>query len=434
MRKPAHDRATDLLLSSISDIPSQGMRASFLYGPPDSALWPGTRTAEIYYSSKKLNRAALYVRQEGPAYLKYLAIEEIRQKLQEFTTQNFWYLAQEATNPSGRTYNERISAAGKERFSDALANSEIIQPANHLTLFPLVCIKVESDFRSQPFFLVSPSSLVAELPSHIDPAQVCSTQFPPISDWKGAREIPSAWLGIRSPDYEVSRKMRAAILGAMALTPVHRQRYVFSGRHEFGGRCTFTTRGATVSDTASHTPPLMHDIVISAADEPWLRSLSLKLDAETREIRRELRALEYYYRAWPLDPSIRFPILCMTLDAIFGDASHATQAVIEGVQTVVYQVNAARLRDLLELRASVIHGGAPDVYDSRKYGRYYDRYEADPIHDLELVITTCLRSKIFGGSFRENPDPHEKTLADARRKGLLPPAGPRGTILEDAPR
>ncbi len=32
------------------------------------------------------------------------------------------------------------------------------------------------------------------------------------------------------------------------------------------------------------------------------------------------------------------------------------------------------LKLLLKLRASVIHGGAPDVYDSEKYHRYLETY------------------------------------------------------------
>jgi hypothetical protein len=122
----------------------------------------------------------------------------------------------------------------------------------------------------------------------------------------------------------------------------------------------------------------------------------------------------------------------MALDAVFGDANHASQAVIDGVRTAIgHHVSDARLRLLMDLRASVIHGGAPDVYDSRKYARYYERYDADPIHDLELVVGQCLRASIFGVALQEHPDPHADLVAKAQASGRLPQNLSRSTILEE---
>ncbi|MCY4006821.1 MAG: hypothetical protein OXE84_08385 [Rhodobacteraceae bacterium] len=94
--------------------------------------------------------------------------------------------------------------------------------------------------------------------------------------------------------------------------------------------------------------------------------LSDKLRTDERNVVREMKALEYYFRAWPLSPEERFPVLCMALDAIFGDSNNATQAVVDGVnETLSGMASEQQLRAILGLRASVIHGGAPDVYDSR---------------------------------------------------------------------
>jgi hypothetical protein len=72
------------------------------------------------------------------------------------------------------------------------------------------------------------------------------------------------------------------------------------------------------------------------------------------------------------------------------------------------------------------------AYDSRKYGRYYDDYEADTIHDLELVVTSCLRQQIFGGA-EGTPDPNAALIAKAQATGRLPKSLKRNTILEDDP-
>jgi len=77
-----------------------------------------------------------------------------------------------------------------------------------------------------------------------------------------------------------------------------------------------------------------------------------------------------------------------------------------------------RLRLLLRLRNSVIHGGAPDVYDSDKYHRYYETYGDDPLFDLEVITARCLRSTVFNGALVEHADPNAD-LIRAYREGSL---------------
>lgn len=311
--------------------------------------------------------------------------------------------------------------------------SALFYPKDALTLFPLVTVKVETSFDSAPFFF-SPAQKslgVERLPAGFPQERVVADRFPPEEDFKGRFEHPLSWLGVRSPDYKAAAKIKAGILGALALTPMDRLRYQFSGRQMFGGRATLSD-SMTMSFGSPHTPPMMNDIVLTAADEPWLKILAGKLAAGTKAVRRELRALEYFYRAWPLSDSERFPIMCMTLDAAFGEATHATQAVIDGVRkTLGVHVREERLRALMSLRASVIHGGAPDVYDSSKYARYYDDYEADPIRDIELVVVQCLRHRVFGTTMTEHPDPHAAKIAELQAKGRLPRNLVTPSILTD---
>jgi len=136
----------------------------------------------------------------------------------------------------------------------------------------------------------------------------------------------------------------------------------------------------TTSFGNPHVPPLMHDVVLNQDDSVWLTRLYAKLVSPANDDRRHCRAIEYFYRAWPLDDPDRFLWLFMALDSIFGDSSAATQAVVDaldkhGASGFPYE----RLKLLLSLRASVIHGGAPDVCDSEKYHRYYETYGEDPI-------------------------------------------------------
>lgn len=139
-------------------------------------------------------------------------------------------------------------------------------------------------------------------------------------------------------------------------------------------------------------PPLMHDATLEAKDHPWLTVLAQKIVSENNTDIKHCRALEYFYRSWPLQPNESFSHLFMSVDSIFGDASAATKAVIDaltkhGSTAFPYE----RLRLLLSLRNSVMHGGAPDVHDSAKYHRYYETYGEDPIVDIELIAAQCFR-------------------------------------------
>lgn len=126
--------------------------------------------------------------------------------------------------------------------------------------------------------------------------------------------------------------MKAAILGALALTPHPRYRHQFSMQSMFGGFCSFDAQGRlNITFGEAHTPAMSEDIIISQSDHDWLSRLALKLEQTDDLTRRQIRALEYFYRAWPLDSHERFPWLFMTLDAIFGDSSRATQAVIDAI-------------------------------------------------------------------------------------------------------
>lgn len=379
---------------------------------------------EIYYHPREMTLACLYLRKHGPTYLRALAIDAIWTLLQDFISENYWYLLDETwAKPFDGTYAERISDLTKQQLVLALAISPIFEPIGQLTLYPLATVVVEAEFRCEAFSIVRPSGLVeGDVP--IDLRQwIAPDEFPPLVDWKGRREgAISSWLVVRSPVVDAADKVKAAILGAVALTPLPRHTYQFSGRRVFGGRCTISSAGgATTSFTDSHTPPMMHDIVLGPRDHEWLAMLGIALKSTERAARRQLRALEYFYRAWPLVKSERFPIHCMAIDAVFGDANGATQAVLDGIRAALgAHLPDARLRKLMGLRAAVIHGGAPDVYDSTKYSDYYAEYGVDPIYDLELITAACLRAKVFGGTLTTHADPNAEALRLGQQGGRLP--------------
>lgn len=385
----------------------------FFFGKPGAAHWEKPLGAEIYVDRMKLNLAALHVRQNGPQYLKSLSLGDVRSKLTKFMTENYYTICHDnCFSNFSESYNERVTDDVRDEFTSALAESHIFKPNLYWSVFPLLAVNAYSDFIGNNFCIVRLGSLAGDtFFTQRDEAYIANEYFPPIKDFSGRKQKPSAWLCAKSPDVKASQKMARAVLGGLSLSVMPEYRYMFSGRTMFGGACTFRD-SATYNFTDNNLmPPLMHDLELTSEDN-WLAIIDDKISSSQKIDGRHLKSLEYFYRAWSLEPPERFPILCMTLDAVFGDANQATQAVIDAVRmTLGNHISEERIRLLLKLRASVIHGGAPDVYDSSKYIRYIRDYEADPITDLERLTQECLRTVIFDNNMREQANPNAALIA-----------------------
>ena len=360
-----------------------------------------------------------------------LSVEDICGMLREFLIENFQDVGRETyCEHFTESYARRVSEPTKEVLAQSLAASSIFSPANELSLFPLVPLTVEENFTSPSFFLCTPDTLLENFDTDLR-RNLAPDTFPPLADYKYRTERPNAWLGIRSPIPQASAKIKASILGAAALTLPLNYRHMFSKRKMFGGDCTINNeRPISFTFGEPHTPPLAYNLIIRQCDQDWLAILANKLGSNVQEDRRHLRALEYLYRAWPLGPSERFPVLCMTLDAVYSEASQTTQAIVDGVcETLGAHLDERRLRRLIKIRAAVIHGGAPDVYDSSEYIKYYRTYSADPIKDLCEIVTESLRRRIFEEKLHAKDVHNADLIAQMQAKGQLPSNSDTGGIL-----
>ena len=399
-----------MLLASMSKaMDDDGLRNSFFFGRPGAPVWDRRLGIEIYYSRKRVLDAVLFIRKYGPAHLRQMDVADIQSLLMDFVIENYWHLANETmfSNIGDRPFTV-VSLATKHTLAEALVASTLFTPATELTLYPLQPVRVEADFDSGSFCFLRPASLTHKFLGIHERNLLLNDKFPPFLHEQGRKDHVEAWLGVRSPTQQASNKMKAVILGALALTlPLH-ERKMFSGRKVSGGRCTIGGTGITESFGDAHVPALMNDATVTTQDHAWLLRVHALLISTQDQDRKYCRALEYFYRAWPLDPRQSFPLLFMALDSIFGDASRATQAVVDALtKHGPSEFAVARLKLLLKLRASVIHGGAPDVYDAEKYHRYLETYGDDPIRDIELIAAQCFRSVIFDNVLVERPDDRE---------------------------
>lgn len=422
MPEAVHLEAVERVLATLSQKGDTRL-SSFMFGKPGAPVWDRPMGTEIFVDRKAYTQALLFIRQNGAPYLRAISISDLWSMVTRFVTENFWYIGRTTfLTIAEEPYSVRVAREDKLALAEALACSAMFHPKTELTLYPLVPIRVVDDYESDRFFLIAADRLShAHLPESAAAARLEASSFPPFAEWDGPRQRPAAWLGVRSPLPQVSDKLVAAILGAVALTPIPRYRYMFSGRQVFGGKCTVSGSFTVGGRQDVHTPPMMEDIVIGRRDHEWLESLSLLLEVEDKSSRSKVRALEYFYRAWFLDPRERFPALCMSLDSLVSVSHGHTAAAVKFVRAVISSsIDEQRLRLLMRVRGAVIHGAAPDVYDSENYAQYYVDYGVDPIRDLELVVAKCLREVIFAGKLAYHPDPHADLLANMQAKGRLP--------------
>lgn len=409
-------RAVDLMLAAMfCQRHADRRQHSFMYSQPGRSPFMGGAGFEVHYDIRGLLQAALFMRRNAAPHLRSLSVSDVERALTDFISVNFWIIGNEAWDgcflgpgqASDAPFSTFVTEATKERLADAISASDLFTEPRHLFAFPLVVVRVDQEFDCPEFLLVKPEGLTLDRlpPGYVD-ADLQVESFPPFRRWDGVRNSPASWLGVRAGTLEVAKRNRAAILGAVALLPHRFERYLFTGRKLFGGLSTFN---GSLSMTSSdpHTPALSEDVVIGSADHAWLVVLAEKIVSPVKVDKRQMRALEYFYRAWVPDPTRRFPTLFGALDAIYGDAGRATQSVIDAVGPVMGPAyDYERLKLLLGLRASVIHGGAPNVYESSDYHRYYERYEEDATHDLEVIVARCLQEVIFGSAMRERPHTH----------------------------
>ncbi len=111
-----------------------GLVSSFSFARPGSnpGTFVGRIGTEISYGRRELIRAALYVREHGPAYLRYLSVDDIWSILQEAVSENFWYISDgnfgfNFSDPK-TSYGACISPQQKQNFAAALAQTKILVP------------------------------------------------------------------------------------------------------------------------------------------------------------------------------------------------------------------------------------------------------------------------------------------------------------------
>ena len=380
----------------------------------------------VFLDTAALSDVAYCVRLSGPDYLKALSISQVTSLLRDIVRENYWRVARDwPANSGGHLVLEDTDIDPVcLHFSQA-----IVSPSTIHFLFPLTSLKVDRAFEFKRWSLLPPSELSRIVSDFAQRDSLKANQMPLFAD-EGVKGKPvNSWLVIASPAKEHAQKLKRIVLGAIALCPLRRDRHQFSLRANSDGYC-YISDGVWTASSPAHMPPIV-DILLEHNDYPWLCTLSKLLESSQKVDLRKLNALEYYYNAWFLTEPQRCAVFFSSLEAIFcADQGKSTEALREGIKRVLTSItDEQRLKTITDLRNSIVHGGSPDAYSSKKYQKYYREYKTDILDDIEIITERCLRIHIFGELFREQPDSNAEIITKYQSLGILPTNGRSNSIL-----
>ena len=376
---------------------------------------------KIFFRKRMLLESSLQLRRIGPEYLKLVSVNRVSSLLTNFLLNNLVeFVNFDFDFREAYQFSNLIDESAVDEITQRFLSSGALLPTYRSFFFPLTGVTIEERVRGNLFQLLSPDQLAYDV-GEPQNSKFLADQFPP---WlkKGNRQKVSAWLQIKSPLTEVAQKQKAVILGSILLSIIQTYRHQFTMRETISGFASGEEKPSTIHHSGfemPHIPPFSGEVNLNPTHDEWLYEIDALLEPVDNISLRNSKSLEYFYRSWFLKEAEKFPVECMAMDAVFGDATEATKSVVDGVcELMEGTVDPRRINSLMRIRASVIHGGAPDVYSSKKYAKYVSRFGADPVSDMSILLAECLRRKVFGKSFRIQPDPFQQYIDQAMKMGL----------------
>lgn len=297
----------------------------------------------------------------------------------------------------------------------------------HTFSFPLTRISVASAYMGNNFYVIGGDDIGCTNPENI------------IEQFKANRKI-NGWIGCSATFPENAQKIKRIALGAISLRLTRVERTQKTLAKPVDGFVTHNP--LSWSTSREHMPSISYDITLNEDDKWWLDRIDCLLEARTKPDRRLRKAIEYFYLGWFLNENDRVPFNLMTLDALFGqeieidpkterDIGTKRKLVSRIPKLLSTNICGKRLGDLYLLRNQFLHGGSPDIYDSKHYDEYIRKYCCDPTIDIELLAASCLRQMLFGVDFKMQPNPYEEDIQNLKKRGLIPNLPFQQTIIQE---
>lgn len=412
----------DLILSSYfrNSGPDRTIEHVSITRPSDSFHFDAFQDT-AFVSLGAIREAAFMLRDKGPPHFRSEPIFASIEALRSFFRDHHYIIFDEVINCYGSgPYADFISDKNKKHLSEKLLSSEVLNPTDRLFLFPLTPVDVKAAFSGANFSLVDPRSACGELPERYRHSAILNGRMPSF-DQRDSGEPVKSWLIIHGPSSKSVNRSKIIVLGALALAPIYRERYIFTFR-KIVCNYIFLHDGVFTRSSNPHTPPLSDGLTIRSIDHSWLAKVDLILKSEDKQSRGKRNALDYFYRAWFMEPSERCSLMFVCLDALYEHTGlqPATKRMKEGIEKSLRDTSlSSQLRFMMELRNSILHGGCSDIFESSKYHRYWENFGTDIFVDLEIVAAKCLRREVFGDDFVPQADPHADLLAKHQKLGHI---------------
>ncbi len=154
--------AVDLILDAIYSIGERDeLLSQFTICEPNSPIWSHGIGTEIYIRNQQdYLKALVFIKQNGASYLRKLPTSEVRNKVTNFLTENFWFIREgEFSRNPNISYKIQIPVEAKLNLANALLNSSLFKEELNTFLYPFNSIYLENDLMFDNFFIINSQNL-----------------------------------------------------------------------------------------------------------------------------------------------------------------------------------------------------------------------------------------------------------------------------------
>ncbi|WP_151766965.1 hypothetical protein [Acinetobacter oleivorans] len=394
--------AVDLILDAIYSIGERDeLLSQFTIREPNSLIWSHGIGTEIYIRNQQdYLKALVFIKQNGASYLRKLPTSEVRNKVTNFLTENFWFIREgEFSRNPNISYKIQIPVEAKLNLANALLNSSLFKEELNTFLYPFNSIHLENDLMFDNFFIINSQNLSLH---HMNIDVRYSNEFdflyyPSIRNENHNRKRISTWIGIKAPTEEISRRTLYSVLGTISLFEESKKRYCFNSRCEDSGCSYFSNQSSyTYRQTQNLTPSLYFKLKVKKELAIQLEHLSSLLKSNDKTSQRSISALTSFYKSWFEKDAEQYRTFCSCIEALIEDTrSKSSQKFRDLSKSYITKFSETQLKDLLKIRGNIVHGKAPHLYDSENYDFYVERYLSEPRSDLLEIVEKVLKKHIF---------------------------------------
>jgi hypothetical protein len=355
----------------------------------------------VYIDHAAMNRAAILAYQVFPQFLEGVPLSNVRSLLSRSLQHDFWrFMDRVFPVPQRETLWELTMQEDVASISASIQRETTAMAAPKLWLIPAWRLRVDAHLDAGPWIVASGGA------SHANSLDVLTAQhnlngsvFPPVTIAGRCDPVTNndTWLGVRAREEAQALSRLAQIFGAISVALDLNKSRTFSGAAFPAGLFSIDSHDMVEFRTRGpQFPPILSGAALDAQQVAWIGRLLNEPARSSERSLRMLTCLEYVAAGWQPAGRLGFVHNAIAFDALFGVNGKVNKSIIDGVKQNAASITDIenRIRLLLKIRNSLLHGSASSVEQTSEYISYWDSYGVDPHEDQVHILRTCLHSLV----------------------------------------